>query len=355
MGSNEDYPRGGHPLSRRGQTIQIFLPNQDAAGLRIAAIPTRTVQVFDIPRSLLSDFLTRKESSRPAVYYLFGVNDHDEPIVYIGQSNNVGDRLRTHHRIRAKWDRAIVAISLTNEWSQTHISYLEWEAIHLARDAGRYIVDNANAGTQPHTPDPLRADCAEYMATIRQLLSTLGFPVMERARKPKQNDVHSGGWGIEDIAEDTDPEVPISPEEEPDGSANDSVVKVYLDGRGVKASGMYSSDGLLILAGSQGVRSDFTSNVHRHSLINAIDDLAKVGTVRISEDKKSYTFISDYQCRTPSGAASLLTCSRRNGRSDFKDASGKSILDIDAERVDQSQQAAMNAPRKENQERRHEA
>lgn len=38
----------------RPQTIQIFLPNGDPRGMRVAEITTRIVRVIEVPRSQLS-------------------------------------------------------------------------------------------------------------------------------------------------------------------------------------------------------------------------------------------------------------------------------------------------------------
>ena len=50
--------------SPRPQTIQIFLPHGDPSGIRMAEITTRTVRVFDVPRSLLSGFLSMPEAAQ---------------------------------------------------------------------------------------------------------------------------------------------------------------------------------------------------------------------------------------------------------------------------------------------------
>lgn len=44
------------------KTIQIFLPGGDPRGIRVAELTTRIVQVIEVPRSLLGDFLKMPES-----------------------------------------------------------------------------------------------------------------------------------------------------------------------------------------------------------------------------------------------------------------------------------------------------
>ena len=69
------------------KTIQIFLPGGDPRGIRIAEITTRIVQVIEVPRSLLTDFLKMEESGQVAVYFLFGdAGDGTDARVYIGQT-----------------------------------------------------------------------------------------------------------------------------------------------------------------------------------------------------------------------------------------------------------------------------
>src|SRR3546814_10805126 len=52
-------------------------------------------------------------------------------------------------------------------------------SIAQAQEAGRYSLDNGNAGGRPHTPPPLEAGCDELHETIRILLATLGYPVFQ--------------------------------------------------------------------------------------------------------------------------------------------------------------------------------
>ena len=72
-----------------------------------------------------------------------------------------------------------MVVSLTNSMTQTHALFLEWFAIGQATQAGRYSLENGNAGARPHTPAPLEADCHEIHETAATLLATLGQPIFE--------------------------------------------------------------------------------------------------------------------------------------------------------------------------------
>ena len=54
------------------KTVQIYLPDGNARGVRIAEITSRTVQAIQIPRSELRTAENREEVQRVGVYFLFG-------------------------------------------------------------------------------------------------------------------------------------------------------------------------------------------------------------------------------------------------------------------------------------------
>ena len=160
------------------KTIQIFLPGGDPRGIRIAEITTRILQVIEIPRSLLPEFLKMPESQQVALYFLIGVSDEtDDPQVYVGQTGDLRARLISHNKNKEFWERALIITSKTNSMTQTHALFLEWHCIQAIRQAGRYADHNGTSGTRPHTPAPLEADCLEMFETASTLLATLGHPL----------------------------------------------------------------------------------------------------------------------------------------------------------------------------------
>jgi len=117
-------------MSSTPKTIQIFLPTGEPHGIRIAEITTRIVQVIEVPRSLLAEFLAMEQSSQVGVYVLVGEDTGDDDRrVYIGQSGDLRARLAQHHQKKDFWQRALVLISRTNSLTQTHALFLEWHAL----------------------------------------------------------------------------------------------------------------------------------------------------------------------------------------------------------------------------------
>jgi hypothetical protein len=195
----------------------------------------------------------------------------------------------------------MVAVSLTNEWTSTHVAYLEWLSLDRAVAAGRYVVLNGNQASNPYTPEPLEADCQEFLETIAVLLATLGAPVMEPIqRKPVMP------------ADDT------GVQREPE--------RLYFRERGCDASGYQTSEGLLVLAGSRGhpgLRPSAPASLRRQR-----DALQADGVIRLSESE--LVFLKDHLFASPSGAGGVIVGGRCNGRIHWRNAHGRSINDLEA-------------------------
>lgn len=282
----------------RAQTIQIYLPTGDPAGLRVANLTTRTVRVFEVPRSLLAQFLQRAEAGQVGVYYLFGSNEDETPQCYVGQSGNVGARLQQHTATKEFWTKAMVAVSLTNEWTSTHAAYLEWLSLARAKTAGRYTLLNGNQASNPFTPEPLEADCQEFIDTIAVLLATLGAPVLESV-KPTASHAAQADTG--------DPE------------------SLFFREAGCDATGYQTSEGLLVLAGSKG-RSGIRKSA-RPGIAVQRAALEAEGVVKVGEEE--LVFLKDHLFGSPSAAGCALVGGENNGRTSWRNAKGQSISDLE--------------------------
>ena len=278
-------------MSARAKTIQIFLPTGDPRGLRIAEITTRIVQVIEVPRSELDAFYALPESQQVAVYFLFGAPaDGSAGRVYIGQTGDVPQRLASHHKQKDFWERALVLVSRTNSLTQTHALFLEWHCLRIAAQAGRYELDNGTAGSKPHTPAPLEADCMEIFETGQSLLATLGYPLFDPV----------GGARRGDAAQST-----------------------YLcTASGADGRGLYTSEGFVVLAGSTG-RRDNVKSIQGTSMERMREQLVAAGVARIEGDR--IVFAKDHLFGSPSTAAIALLGRSANGWVEWKLADGRTL------------------------------
>jgi hypothetical protein len=278
------------------KTIQIFLPGGDPRGIRIAEITTRIVQVIEVPRSLLQDFLKMDESDQVALYFLFGdAGDGSEPRVYIGQTGDLRARLVNHNQKKDFWQRALVLISRTNSLTQTHGLFLEWHSLQVARKAARYADENGNAGTKPHTPAPLQADCLEIFDTGRTLLATLGYPVFEPVASPVAG-TRTAAKGEDEV--------------------------FFLKAASTDARGLYTTEGFVVLKGSTGRKANVPSIIGT-SEERLRNKLLEAGVMQ--ESGEHVVFTKDHLFKSPSSAAIALTGRSANGWREWKNAEGVTL------------------------------
>lgn len=278
-------------MNHSPKTIQIFLPGGDPTGIRVAEITTRIVQVIDVPRKLLPNFLKMQESTQVGVYYLVAEpGDGNEPQVYIGQTGDLRTRLAEHDSKKPFWERALVLISRTHSLTQTHALFLEWLSIQATRKAGRYVDSNGNGGSRPHTPAPMEADCHEMFETGATLLSTLGHPLFD---------------SVAPAAKDTQPSDYF-----------------YCTAGGANAKGLYTTSGFVVLAGSVG-RKDNVPSIAGTSDANFRDKLVTNGVMKAESD--TVVFLKDHEFRSPSMAAVAVLGRTANGWLEWKDKDGKTL------------------------------
>ncbi len=283
-------------MTQGAKTIQIHLPDGDPRRIRMADLTTRTVRVFDVPRSLVSHFLQLKHANQVGVYFLIGdMGEQENRLVYIGQSGDVGARISNHNLKKDFWNRALIAVSLTDSFTQTHGLYLEWKSIRDALAAGRYEIENGNAGTQPHTPAPLQADCNEIHETIDTLLSTLGYPLFTSVVKKSASIDFEGTQEL-----------------------------FYCKSSGANGIGLYTEEGFVVLKGSSGRLESVPSL--KASSIRFRQRLIDVGAARADGD--FLVFVRDHLFNSPSMAAVGLIGRAANGWLEWRDKNGKTLDEL---------------------------
>lgn len=270
-----------------GKTIQIYLPDGNPRGLKIAEITSRTVQAVLIPRSVLDEASKRPELDNVGVYLLFGSSD-SKPLVYIGEAENCLSRLKQHNKSKDFWTHAVAFVSKTHFFTKTHIKFLEWLSCEQTIKANRYTLENGNTPSKPHLSESVEADLYDNFETIQVLASTLGYPVFDLIRKPTKKEV------------------------------------IECKGKSAYAEGEYTEDGLVIFSGS-------TCNLQETPtagswIIGMRKDLVEEGV--LIESNGVYKFTSDYVFSSPSAAAAVVLARRANGWIEWKYKNGKTLDEV---------------------------
>ncbi|EIK72364.1 GIY-YIG catalytic domain protein [Pseudomonas synxantha BG33R] len=175
----------------QGRSIRLFLVDGTPNGLLTAEIMNWTGHVLTGPRSKLAELVQRPECARTGVYFLVGPDPDDSlrTRVYIGESDDVAQRLKQHNRPEEQggkdfWERVCLITSKDQNLTKAHAKYLESQLIQIATQTGRCVVGNGTAHSYNNLPESDRADMAFFLEQIRIVLPVLGFDFLRELTKP---------------------------------------------------------------------------------------------------------------------------------------------------------------------------
>lgn len=275
--------------NQQAKTLQIFFPTGEPRGIRIAEVTTRIVQAVLIPRSELVEAKKRPEFGQVAIYMLFGEPEESaKPVVYIGQTEDRRKRLDWHNSNKDFWRTAILGISKTQNFTSSHIQYLEWLCIQKAKEVNRFTLDNDQSVCKPFVTEPMEADLLDTFETLATLVSALGYPVFDLITKA------------------------------------DTAEKFYCHGPGADAVGEFVEDGFV-------VRKD---SIARLDLVPSAGETVNSARTKLQqsgvllEQNGHLRFTQDYLFSSPSGAAAVVMGRTANGWIEWKDAEGQTLHDV---------------------------
>lgn len=163
----------------KGRTIKIYLVDGSPSGIMTAEIMNWTGKLTVAPRSQLADLARRDELKRTGVYILVGQNPEDptQEMVYIGESDNIWNRLIHHNKDTSKefWVKTIIINSKDENFTKAHGRYLESRLIQIASQAQRAKVINGTNPEITNLPEPDIADMEYFLTQIQMILPVLGF------------------------------------------------------------------------------------------------------------------------------------------------------------------------------------
>lgn len=275
----------------RGKTIQVFLTDGSPRGIKLAEITSNIELAVFIPRNQINEAGKRQEVFLPGLYFLFGESETgSKPVVYIGQSRDCLNRIKKHDQIKDFWNYAVLIVSKTKSFTQTHIEFLEELAVSKAIGANRYEVENGNNPRKFNVPETLEADLLDNFDTIKILLSTLGFPLFEAITS----------------------------------SVKKSGNRLYCKAKNAKAEGEYGDDGLVVFKGSTAILEFAPTSNGGHLLLR--NKLIQGGILQNRGDVS--VFLQDYLFTSPSAAAAQIQGRNANGWVEWKDEKGRTLDEL---------------------------
>lgn len=291
-----------------GKSIRIYLKDGTVSGLRQAEVVNHTIQVLACPRNKLSELnkVFSKEANRPGVYFLLGDEDSNGNKVYIGEAENVWERLKNHDTKKDFWNEVLVFTSKDENLTKSHVKYLESRLINITLIADRYKIENSNSPTLSSLPLADQDSMEDFVLYIKLLTGTLGHKFLEDPIfiENKIIDSPSTTIGKSDI---------ISM-----GS-----FEIELNSKGLRAKGLQTNEGIVVFANSEVSTTTSPSNY-----TPLREKLIKDDTIQLNEDGKLF-FTKNYLFESPSAAGAVILGYNVNGRKIWKNRIGQTLREIE--------------------------
>jgi hypothetical protein len=283
--------------SRRGFSVNVFLPAGDPEGLKVVEKSNWSGRGLVIPRPIFGESRSREELTRTGVYILVGPSETSAfPTVYVGEGDPVRPRVEQHVKNKEFWTHAVVFTSKDTNLNKAHVQRLESRLVELATRAKRCVLDNGNAPAPPSLSEADEAMVEGFLDDVLLCLPILGYGMFETASL---------------------------------AAARDSDEVLYLSARGIEARGKDTASGFVVFEKSMAAGDDrlTPSLVADYALVKERrDDLVRQGVLIPCGTDLMLTL--DYTFSSPSLAASLLLGRKANGRTHWKTKDGRTLKEI---------------------------
>ncbi|WP_166415821.1 GIY-YIG nuclease family protein [Cochlodiniinecator piscidefendens] len=154
------------------RSLELFFIDGRPDGMLTAEVFNWTGHVLKTPRTQIKQALSRPESGFTGVYILLG-EDNGEPRAYIGESEDIGNRLRDHVIKKDWWNEAVLITSAADNLHKAHVKYLESRLVELARIAGVTPLENGNTPPRSSLSEAARANMESFLETLMIVLPAI--------------------------------------------------------------------------------------------------------------------------------------------------------------------------------------
>ncbi|MBO1022841.1 GIY-YIG nuclease family protein [Methylobacterium sp. SD274] len=283
-----------------GRSLELYYIDGRPDGMVAAEVFNWTGHVLMFPRTQLNAALARPEAGYAGVYLLLGDQEGD-PFAYVGESEDIGARIRQHDVQKEWWTSAVLVTASANKLNKAHVRYLEARLIAHAKAIGHTPLDNLTA---PVLPTLSEADIAKMEAFLENLLIVLPAVrvdmLIQRARPVAQAALAHSNITSRQLGADH--------------------TRFVLEARrhGLRASAVLVDGEFVVEAGSMS-KLEWRGLKH-HSYAPLYAELRRSGV--LMEQGGHCVFTQNYAFRSPSAAAAAVNGRASNGQIDWRTEDG---------------------------------
>lgn len=294
--------------STAGRSLELYFIDGRPDGMLTAEVFNWTGHVLMAPRTQIATALARKEARYTGVYLLLGEQE-GEPMAYVGEGEDISERIRSHDTRKDWWTTAVLVTSAANNLHKAHAKYLEARLVEQARLVGRVALDNGNTPPRPGLSEAAQANMEAFLDYLFMVLPALRIDMFLQATRPRSS----------------------SPSEAPSPvSARFELVNRKYK---LKASAVLEGGDFIVEAGSLARAGWEGRNTESSGYAQLRDELQRMGVLVVQGD--ACVFTKNYAFKSPSAAAAVVNGRPANGTIEWRlEGGGMTYKEWEDQRLD---------------------
>ncbi|MDR3044899.1 MAG: GIY-YIG nuclease family protein [Desulfovibrio sp.] len=294
-----------------GRSLELFFIDGKPEGMQTAEVFNWTGHVLLFPRTRIKAALERKEARYTGVYLLLGEAD-GAPLAYIGEGEDIADRIRSHDQKRDWWTQAVLVTTGANTLNKAHVKYLESRLVEIARSVKRWELENANTPPRPGLSEAAQANMESFLSYLLMTLPALRIDIFQEFAKPAG----------------TQATVPA------DDNETSPVFDLILKKENLHAKAQLVGADFIVLEGSTARRRWIGKGTEETGYARLHSQLLDTGV--LDEHGDRCVFAKSYAFRSPSAAAAVVVGRNSNGTTSWKlESTGETYKEWEARQLAQ--------------------
>jgi predicted GIY-YIG superfamily endonuclease len=161
--------------------IEIILNSDEYNDIKTITTGLNSIICTTFPRYLIGKYSNTKYAKLPGVYILYNEVSNGEQSIYIGEAENIINRLKQHEKTFGKnfWTHTIIFQETNNKLNKAHYKNLEYLIYSLAINSKRASVINKTIPVKSSLS--INDECLvdDFLNNVKKILGVLNYKFLE--------------------------------------------------------------------------------------------------------------------------------------------------------------------------------
>lgn len=279
------------------KSLKIFNTGESPRSLKKITMFNWTGLAFWGNRDQFEEVKKRDELSTPGIYFLISQHEDGYFNLYVGETDNFTNRIKSHVDNKDWWESFIVFISKGESLNKAHVKYLERKFIYYSKNSPQIKLMNSTEPSEVKLSEEDEHDLTIFEGNILFTLETLGLSYFSKNKKLESKTSKTYKMRL--------------------SSKNDYTAQMNI----IQDEFIVAKDSFIQLKASESFEGKSKGYFQRWKEITTDQELVEIINDDIGKLKKDLSFSS------ASAAASFVRARSQNGLIEWRSADGAPLKD----------------------------